>query len=374
MIPLRVFVVSFGFFRYTIPPMTNGIEKPRLLTGDTPTGALHLGHYVGSLENRLALQDEYDCYFIIANIHALTTRAEQAAGIRADTLAIVKDYLAAGIDPRKSSIFLQSEVPAIAELTWFFAMLLGHGRLMKNPTIKDEIRVKNLGDNYSFGFLMYPVGQVADILAFRPAVVPVGEDQVPHIEMCRELARRFDQVYCGVDSQTDDDDYAKAGGVFPIPGAKIGRIARLTGTDGKNKMSKSLDNAILLGDDEKTVQKKCNKIFTGRVDPHSPGVVEGNVLFEYHDAFNRNKSRVAELKDLYRAGKIGDGDVKKECAAAINQLLEPMRRRRAAITDAAVIDALKSGTKKANAIAEQTLWMAKQAAKFDFFPRKLDIL
>lgn len=350
------------------------MDKPRLLTGDTPTGALHLGHYVGSLENRLNLQDEYDCYFIIANIHALTTRAEQAEGIRADTLAIVRDYLSAGIDPRKSSIFLQSEVPAIAELTWFFAMLLGYGRLMKNPTIKDEIRVKNLGDNYSFGFLMYPVGQVADILAFRPAVVPVGEDQVPHVEMCRELARRFDQVFCGVDPQTADDAYAASGGVFPIPGAKIGRVARLSGTDGKNKMSKSLGNTILLGDDEKTVQKKCNKIFTGRTDPSSPGVVQGNVLFEYHDAFNTDKARVAELKELYRAGKIGDGEVKKECAAAINQLLEPMRRRRAKITDADVVDALKTGTQKANAVAEETLWMAKKAAKYDFFPRKLDLL
>jgi tryptophanyl-tRNA synthetase len=344
-------------------------EKPRLLTGDTPTGSLHLGHYVGSLENRVNMQDDYDCYFILANVHAMTTRVDDVAGIRADTISIVKDYIAAGIDPRKSSIFLQSEIPAIAELTWFFAMLLGYGRLMKNPTIKDEIRVKNLGDNYSFGFLMYPVGQVADILAFRPAVVPVGEDQVPHIEMTRELARRFDQLFCGVPGKTEDKDYVTSGGVFPVPEAKIGRVARLTGIDGKNKMSKSLGNAILLSDDPKTVQKKCNKIFTGRVDPASPGTVEGNVVFEYHDAFNPDKRRVEELKDLYRSGGIGDGQVKKEVAEAINALLEPMRQRRAALSDADVIDILREGTKKANATAEKTLWLAKQAAKYDFFPR-----
>lgn len=346
-------------------------EKPRVLTGDTPTGSLHLGHYVGSLESRLSMQEAHDCYFLIANIHALTTRATDAAGIRADTLNIVKDWLAVGLDPKRSTMFLQSEVPAIAELTWYFAMLLGFGRLMKNPTINNEIRIKNLGDEYSFGFLMYPVGQVADILAFRPDFVPVGEDQVPHIEMTRELARRFNQTYCGVSGHTPDEQAVEKGGVFPIPHAKLGRVKRLTGTDGKQKMSKSLGNAIFLSDDAKTVQKKCNKIFTGRGTMDAPPVLEGNTVFEYHEAFNPDQSRVAELKESYAAGKLGDGQVKKELAEALNAFLDPIRERRATLTDADAIDVLKDGTRRANTVAEETLWMAKRAAKFDFFKREL---
>ncbi len=353
------------------PSTATSPEKARVLTGDTPTGRLHLGHYVGSIENRLAMQKEYDCYFILANVHALTTRSEQTAGIRQDTIDIVRDYVASGVDPEASTIFLQSEIPAIAELTWTFAMILGYGRLMKNPTIKDEIRIKNLGDNYSFGFLMYPVGQIADILAFRPQWVPVGEDQVPHIEMTREVARRFNQLYCGVNPHIADGEQAAAGGVFPIPQAKVGRVARLTGIDGKNKMSKSLNNAIYLSDSPKDVLKKCNKIFTGRVDASSPGVVEGNVLFEYHDAFNRNAERVRELKDLYLLGQVGDGQVKKELAEAINMLLEPMHARRQSLGDSDVIDLLRAGCRKANEQTERTLAMAKKAMSYDFFPRTL---
>ena len=348
-------------------------EKPRILTGDTPTGALHLGHYVGSLENRLEMQDEYDCYILIANLHALTTRAEDVAGVRADTIEIVKDWIAVGLDPNRSTFVLQSEVPAIAELTWYFAMLLGFGRLMKNPTIKEEIRVKDLGDTYSFGFLMYPVGQIADILAFRAQYVPVGEDQVPHIEMTREIARRFNQVYCGIKGGVPDEQHDAKGGVFLVPMAKVGRISRLTGIDGKNKMSKSLNNAIYLGDDAKTVQKKCRRIFTGRQGADSPGVVEGNALFEYHDAFNADKQRVEELKELYCAGKIGEAQAKDEVAEAINVLLEPIRQRRAEITDDDVIDVLRTGSRRANVLAEETLYRAKQAAKFDFHRRELTI-
>ena len=167
------------------------MNKPRLLTGDTPTGRLHLGHWLGSLENRVALQDSYDCYFIIANLHAFTTRAEKPDEIRQSVIDIATDYLAAGIDPERSTVFIQSEIPAIPDLTFYFSMLLPYPRLMRNPTIKDEIRDKKLGDNYPFGFLLYAIGQVADILTFRPEIVPVGEDQVPHIEMTREVARKF---------------------------------------------------------------------------------------------------------------------------------------------------------------------------------------
>ncbi len=186
------------------------VYKPRILTGDTPTGRLHLGHWVGSLENRVAMQNSYECFFIIANVHAFTTRAERPDDIRQSVLEIATDYLACGIDPNVSTIFLQSEIPAIAELTFFFAMLVPFARLMRNPTLKDEIRDKGLGDSYSFGFLLYPVGQIADILAFRPDMVPVGEDQMAHLELSREVARRFDQMYCGVDPQTPDKEYVAA--------------------------------------------------------------------------------------------------------------------------------------------------------------------
>lgn len=353
--------------------MSSSTDHPRVLTGDTPTGSLHLGHYVGSLENRLHMQEEYDCYFLIANVHALTTRAEDTAGVRRDTIEIVKDWVSVGLDPQRSTFVLQSEVPAIAELTWYFAMLLGYGRLMKNPTIKDEIRVKGLGENYSFGFLMYAVGQIADILAFKPAWVPVGEDQVPHIEMTREVARRFNQYYCGVDPQTPDEDYVKAGGVFPIPGARVGRVSRLTGVDGTNKMSKSLNNAIFLSDPPKAVQKKCNRIFTGRGSMDDPPVLQGNTVLEYLDAFHDDPQRVAELKDAYGRSEIGDGALKKEVAAAINRLLDPIREKRAAISDDDAMDIIRTGSARANAFAEQTLWQAKQAMQFDFHSRSLGV-
>ncbi len=347
-------------------------SKPRILTGDTPTGRLHLGHYAGSIESRLAYQNTHDCFFIIANTHALTTREEETPAVRDDVIQITLDYLAAGIDPNRSTIFIQSEVPAIAELTWFFAMLLGYGRLMRNPTVKDEITLKNLGDRYSFGFLMYPVGQVADILAFRPQAVPVGQDQVPHIEMTREIARRFNTLYCGLDPQAPDDAHAREG-VFPIPDSIVGRVARLVGTDGKNKMSKSLNNAIFLSDTPKQVQKKCNRIFTGRMSATDPGVIEGNPLWEYHDAFNPNADEIQQMKQQYREGKIGDGDCKKRLAEVINALLEPMRQRRATLEadPNQVLHTLYQGTQRANTIAEQTLWQAKQAMRFDFFPRRL---
>lgn len=351
---------------------SSGTSKPRILTGDTPTGRLHLGHFVGSLERRLALQETHDCYFIIANVHAFTTRSDKPDDIRSDVLEIVRDYLAVGIDPVRSTIFLQSEIPAIAELTFFFSMLLGYGRVMKNPTIKDEIRVKNLGDSYSFGFLLYAVGQTADILAFRPEAVPVGEDQVPHIEMTREVARKFNQLYCNISDQIPDDQHVEKGGVFPVPHADVGRVARLVGTDGNNKMSKSLNNAIYLSDTAKQVQKKINKIYTGRQNPTDPGD-PNNILFQYHDAFNHDSKRVTELKELYVAGKIGDGDVKKELGIAINTILDPMRERRVQYegNDDIIRDILRDGCTKANAVAEETLYLAKQAMKVDLAPRSL---
>jgi tryptophanyl-tRNA synthetase len=363
---------------------TTNSHKPRILTGDTPTATgLHLGHYVGSLENRLRLQDQYDCYFLIANVHAFTTLAEQPDQIRANTIGIVKDWLAVGLDPDRSTFVLQSEIPAIAELTFLFAMLIPFNKVMRNPTLKTEIESKGLGDTYPFGFPMYAVGQCADILTFRPELVPVGEDQEAHIEMCRDVALKFNQLYCGVNNRTLPADHVKAGGVFPIPAAKIGRVARLAGIDGVNKMSKSLNNAIFLYDDAKTVQKKLNKITTGRQSPTEPGDVN-NILMQYVDAFigNTNPDRAAEIKRRYGAGdNLGDGHVKAELGEAINALLEPMRQRRAKMEtpaapgqtggDEIALDVIRRGIKKANVVAEETLAMAKTAMRLGFGGRTI---
>jgi tryptophanyl-tRNA synthetase len=351
--------------------------KPRLLTGDTPTGRLHLGHYVGSLENRIALQDEFDCYFILANMHAFTTRMESPEEIHQSVLDIAMDYLAAGIDPSKSTIFIQSEIPAISELTFFFSMLLPYPRVMRNPTIKDEIRDKKLGDNYPFGFLLYAVGQVADILAFRPDIVPVGEDQIPHIEMTREVARKFNQVYCNVDPQTEDKDYLQAGGLFPIVQYKIGRGARLIGTGGPDahgnllKMSKSLNNAILLSDDADTIQRKVMGMYTDpkRLKASDKGSTENNPLWIFHDTFNPDKVWVEDAKDRYRGGQIGDVECKKRLIEVLENLIQPMRTRRALYEQdkGQVLEILKKGCEKANDVASHTLKLAKNAMKQIYF-------
>jgi len=373
--------------RYTVAPMTDAAatsknprndrnaSKPRMLTGDTPTGKLHLGHYVGSVRRRIELQESYDCYIIIANMHAFTTRADRPGEIRSDTLEIVRDYLAMGLDPQKSTILLQSEVPAIAELTFLFAMLLPFNRVMRNPTLKDELKVKGFEEKYSFGFPLYTVGQTADILAFRPESVPVGEDQVPHLELTREVARRFNQMYCGVSDQAEDDDHVDLGGVFPIPKADVGKVGRLVGTDGVNKMSKSLNNAIFISDTPKQVKKKLGKLYTGRQSPTDPGDID-NALFQYVRTFITDEARVKELERAYSTGdNIGDGHIKMEVAEAINQLLEPMRERRKEYEgdDDAIIDILRDGTGRANQLAEATLAMAKEAAGLGFFERTLEI-
>jgi len=357
--------------------------KPRILTGDTPTGKLHLGHYVGSVENRLALQNGYDCYFLIANKHAFTTRADKPAEIRQSVIDIATDYLAAGIDPNKATMFIQSEVPAIDELTFFFAMLVPFNRVMRNPTLKDEIRDKELGENYPFGFPLYAVGQVADILAFRPVMVPVGEDQLPHLEMTREIARRFNQLYCGVDPHTQDEDYLMAGGLFPVIEPKLGRVRRLVGIGppGPNgellKMSKSLNNAIFLSDDADTVKKKVMGMYTDprRIRATDPGTVEDNPLWIFHETFNPDRNWVAQQQEAYRQGKVGDVLIKGRLVEILNALLEPIRQRRKAYESRPddVLDVLRQGTRRANAVAEETLALAKQAMKQDYFRRTLSM-
>jgi len=359
----------------------------RILTGDTPTGKLHLGHYVGSVENRLALQNggEYDCYFIIANKHAFTTRSERPDEIRQSVLEIATDYLACGIDPNKSTMFIQSEVPAIDELTFFFAMLIPFNRVMRNPTLTQEIKDKALGDKYPFGFPMYAVGQCADILAFRPEMVPVGEDQIPHLELTREVARKFNQVYCNVDPHTEDKDYVKAGGLLPIIEPKLGRVKRLVGLGAPSedgnllKMSKSLNNAIFLSDDADTVQKKIMGMYTDpkRLRVSDPGETDPakNPLWAFHETFNPDMAWVDEHRDLYKNGKIGDVAIKKKLIEVINTLIDPIRTRRKQFEARPddVMDALRIGTRKANAIAEETLALAKKAMRQDYFPRTLSV-
>jgi tryptophanyl-tRNA synthetase len=363
--------------------MTN---RPRILTGDTPTGRLHLGHYVGSIENRLALQEPYECYFLIANKHAFTTRADRPAEIRQSVLEIATDWLAVGIDPQKSAMVLQSEVPAIDELTFFLAMLLPFNRVMRNPTLAQEIKDKDLGDKYPFGFPLYAVGQCADILAFRPQLVPVGEDQLPHLEMTREVARRFNQLYCGVDPHTDDRDHLARGGLLPIIEPKLGRVKRLVGTGAPNpetgqlyKMSKSLDNAIFLSDDADTVRKKVMQMYTDptRITGKEPGEVSPakNPLWAFHETFNPDRAWVDEHRERYRAGTVGDVVVKKKLVEALNDFIEPIRtrRRRYESSPADVIEALRHGTRRANAVAEETLALCKRAMHQDYFTRVLSI-
>ncbi|MDB6096891.1 MAG: trpS [Francisellaceae bacterium] len=360
--------------------MANSI-KPRILTGDTPTGRLHLGHWLGSLENRVNLQDSFDCYFIIANMHAFTTRADKPQEIFDSVIDIMLDYLSAGIDPDKSTIFIQSEIPAIAELTFLFSMLVSYPRVMRNPTIKDEIKDKNLGDQYPFGFLLYPIGQIADILAFRPSLVPVGEDQLPHLEMTREVARRFNHLYCNVPPETQDSDHIKQGGLFPIIEPKLGRVKRLIGTTAPNaqgqllKMSKSLNNTILLSDSPEVIQQKVMNMYTdpNRIRATDPGNTINNPLWIFHEIFNPDTQWVAQAKERYALGKIGDVECKKKLIEILVNLTQPMREKRKLYEQdkGQLISLLQDGTQKANRIAEETLYKVKACIKQDFFPRKL---
>ena len=328
-------------------------DKKRLLTGDRPTGKLHLGHYVGSLTNRVQLQDEYECYFIIADLHMLTTRPDKDSilALRTNTYEMVLDYLAAGIDPAKSTIFLQSSVHAVYEMNLFFEMLVTLPRLRRLPSIKEMARAAHLDEEaLPFGLVGYPVLQAADILMPRAHLVPVGKDNESHVEISREIARRFNRMY---------DE------VFPIPDVLIGDVPSLVGTDGQSKMSKSLDNAIFLSDDAKTVAKKVHLMYTDpkRVRANIPGTVEGNPVFIYHDVFNPDRTEVAELKERYRQGRVGDVEVKEKLTLALNQFLDPLRDRRAQFQSQSgmVEEAIYDGTRRANEIGDETLMMMKKA-------------
>lgn len=329
------------------------MDKKRILTGDRPTGKLHLGHYVGSLVNRLRLQDEYECFFIVADLHTLTTKPEKTAidQLGQNIYDVVLDYLAAGIDPDKSTIYLQSAIPSIYQMNLFFEMLVTVPRLQRVPSIKDMAQAANLNEeSLPFGLLGYPVLQASDILMPRAHLVPVGRDNEAHVEITREIARRFNHLY---------------GEVFPVPEVLISDVPSLVGTDGQAKMSKSLDNAIYLSDDEATVNRKVRGMYTdpNRVRADIPGRVEGNPVFIYHDVFNPNREQIEDFKARYREGRIGDVEVKDALAKALNAFLDPIRERRAHFEarTGMVERVLYEGTLRTSQEAEQTVKMMRKA-------------
>jgi tryptophanyl-tRNA synthetase len=338
------------------------MERKRILTGDRPTGKLHLGHYVGTLQNRVKLQEKYDCFFIIADLHMLTTQPEKAqvSRVAANVRDIVLDYLAAGIDPERSTIFVQSAVPETYELNLIFGMLVSAPRLERVPSLKDMARDAKL-DVLPFGLLGYPVLQAADILLPRAHLVPVGKDNEAHVEVTREIARRFNRLY---------------GEVFPVPEVLLGDVPTLVGTDGQAKMSKSLGNAIYLSDDEETVNRKVMSMYTDpqRIRADIPGRVEGNPVFIYHDAFNPDVDEVNDLKERYRRGAVGDVEVKRKLARAINGFLAPMHERRAAYESqpGLVDDILIDGVRRTRSIAQETMEMVYEAMGL-FGPRLLKV-
>ena len=328
-------------------------EKKRILTGDRPTGRMHLGHYVGSLQNRVRLQDEYECFFIIADLHVLTTRPRKAdiEAMRDNIHDIVLDYLAVGIDPSKSTIYLQSAVHAVYEMNLFFEMLVTLPRVARLPSLKDMARAAQMDDEaIPFGLVGYPVLQTADILMPRANLVPVGKDNEAHVEIAREIARRFNNYY---------------GETFPEPDVMIGDVPTLVGTDGQAKMSKSLDNAIFLSDDAKAVEKRVRGMYTdpNRIRADIPGNVEGNPVFAYHDVFNPDKAEVEDLKTRYREGKVGDVEVKEKLTRALNAFLDPIRDRRAKFAEdkGYVEEVLYEGTNRMQQVADETLMTMKKA-------------
>jgi tryptophanyl-tRNA synthetase len=327
--------------------------KKRILTGVRPTGAMHLGHYAGALENWIRLQDEYECFFLIAD-YQVSDYADDIDTVRAAVHEIALDWLAVGLDPAKSHFVIESLVPEHAELTLWLSWYVPLARLQRNPTLKAEMEDFE-SKSVPVAFFTYPVMQVANILMPKANLVPVGEDQLPHIEMTREIARRFNRLF---------------GDVFPEPEALVGRVPRLVGLDGDAKMSKSRNNAIFLKDDEATVTKKVMSMFTDptRLRATDPGHVEGNPVFMYHDAFNPNEAEVQDLKDRYVAGKVGDVEVKQKLAAALNTFLGPVRERRAHFAARPEIarEALASGTAFGKKTAEATMSEVRSALRLDY--------
>ncbi|MBI0110270.1 MULTISPECIES: tryptophan--tRNA ligase [unclassified Lactobacillus] len=339
------------------------MKKKVILTGDRPTGKLHVGHYIGSLKNRVKLQNsgEYHPFIMIADTQALTDNARNPEKIRKSLIQVALDYLAVGIDPEISTVFIQSQIPALFELTAYYMDLVTVSRLERNPTVKAEIKQKGFNDSIPVGFLNYPVSQAADITAFKATLVPVGDDQEPMLEQAREIVRTFNRVY-------NRNVLVEPKGYFPEKGE-----GRLPGLDGNAKMSKSLNNAIYLSDDAKTVEQKVMSMYTDPQHIHveDPGKVEGNTVFTYLDIFDPDKDKVAQLKEDYQKGGLGDVKIKRYLNTVLEKELAPIRERRAQYEQdtSVVYDMLIEGSKKANEVANQTLQEVRDAIGLNYFKR-----
>jgi tryptophanyl-tRNA synthetase len=326
----------------------------RILTGDNASGKLHLGHYVGSLENRVKLQSDYETFIIVADMHtfAYPKYVNNPELISESVLQVTMDNLAVGLNPEKVHFFPESSVPELYELATIFSMLVPYNRNLRNPTIKDEIKDKNMGDSYSLGFINFPILQVADILCVKADAVPVGEDQLPHLELTNEIARKFNSTYGEVFKE-----------ITPI----IGKTKRLVGIDGDVKMTKSLNNAIFLSDKESELKDKVMRMYTDpkRIHPTDPGKVEGNPIFIYHDIFNPNKDEVADLKKRYEGGKVGDIEVKEKLFKALNNFLTPIREKRCYYEEnpQKVVEILALGASVARKEAIKTLKEVREKMK-----------
>jgi len=321
-----------------------------MLTGDRPTGKLHLGHFVGSVANRVRLHTAYQSYFIIADLHMLTTRntREDIDRVAQNARDMVLDQLAAGIDPDRATFYLQSAIPEVGDLNTLFQSLVTVPRLERVPSLKEMARDAGK-EEMPFALLGYPVLQAADILCVKANAVPVGKDNAAHVEVTREIARRFNHLY---------------GQTFPVPDLVEGQVPTLVGTDGNGKMSKSVGNAIMLSDDSNTVRRKVMAMYTDpqRIRADVPGRVEGNPVFIYHDAFNPNVSEVEDLKERYRSGRVGDVEVKEKLAVALNRFLDPMRERRERYTERGFVDRLiVEGTERTREVVKQTVFGARKA-------------
>lgn len=328
--------------------------RPIILTGDRPTGQLHLGHFVGSLRTRVSLQDSHNQHILLADTQALTDNADNPDKVRNNILNVALDYLAVGIDPTKTTICIQSCLPALNELSMIYLNFVTLARLERNPTIKSEIQMRGFERDIPAGFLCYPVSQAADITAFKATVVPVGDDQIPMIEQTNEIVRRINR-------QAGRD-------ILPECQALLSNTGRLPGFDGKAKMSKSLGNTIVLDASDADIKKAVNAMYT---DPNhlrveDPGQVEGNVVFTYLDAFDPNKEELEELKAHYRRGGLGDGTVKKRLTGILQELIAPIRERRAELAKDPdyILDILKQGTEKSQIITQATLDEVKEGLRY----------
>ena len=335
--------------------------KKIVLTGDRPTGKLHIGHYVGSLKERVKMQNsgKYRPFIMIADQQALTDNARDPEKVQNSLLQVALDYLAVGLDPKKSTIYVQSQIPALSELNMYYLNLVTVSRLERNPTVKSEIQQKNFNHSIPAGFLTYPVSQAADITAFKAELVPVGDDQEPMLEQTREIVRTFNSIY-------QKQVLVEPEGVFPPKG-----MGRLPGLDGNAKMSKSLGNAIYLSDDADTLRKKVMSMYTdpNHIHVEDPGQVEGNMVFTYLDVFDDDKQKVAELKEHYQAGGLGDVKIKRYLNEVLEAKLAPIRAKRAEYEAdiAAVYQMLKEGSAKANEVANQTLAEVRAAIGVNYF-------